>query len=42
MLATDEKRLRWWGIDMHALWRRRVAVLLGVCPFKAATGSELP
>jgi hypothetical protein len=27
MLATDEKRLRWWGIDMHARWRRRVAVM---------------
>ena len=27
MLATDEKRLRWWGIDMHARWRRRVAVV---------------
>ncbi len=28
MLATDEKRLRWWGIDMHARWRRRVAVVV--------------
>jgi hypothetical protein len=27
MLATDEKRLRWCGIDMHARWRRRVAVV---------------
>ena len=27
MLATDEKRLRWWGIDMRARWRRRVAVV---------------
>jgi hypothetical protein len=27
MLATDEKRLRWWGIDMHARRRRRVAVV---------------
>ena len=37
-----QKSLRWLGIDMRARWRRRVAVLLGVCPFKAATGSELP
>jgi hypothetical protein len=28
MLATDEKRLRWWGIDMHARSRRRVAVVV--------------
>ncbi len=27
MLATDEKRLRWCGIDMRARWRRRVAVV---------------
>jgi hypothetical protein len=27
MLATDEKRLRWWGIDMHARRRRRFAVV---------------
>jgi hypothetical protein len=27
MLATDEKRLRWWGIDMGPRWRRRVAVV---------------
>ena len=27
MLATNEKRLRWWGIDLHARWRRRVAVV---------------
>ena len=28
MLATDEKRLRWFGIDMHPRWRRRVAVVV--------------
>ena len=28
MLATDEKRLRWWGIDMHARGRRRAAVVV--------------
>jgi hypothetical protein len=28
MLATDEKKLRWLGIDLRARWRRRVAVLV--------------
>jgi hypothetical protein len=28
MLATDEKRLRWWGVDMRQRWRRRVAVVV--------------
>lgn len=28
MLQTDEKKLRWMGIDLHALWRRRAAVLI--------------
>jgi hypothetical protein len=27
MLATDEKKLRWLGIDLRARWRRRVAVV---------------
>jgi len=40
MLATEEKKLHWMGIDLHARWRRRVAVvvtyvclvpLIGVC-----------
>ncbi len=28
MLVSDEKRLRWLGLDMRARWRRRVAVVL--------------
>ncbi len=27
MLATDEKKLRWLGIDLRARWRRRAAVV---------------
>ncbi len=27
MLATDEKKLRWLGIDLRARWRRRMAVV---------------
>jgi hypothetical protein len=28
MLSAEEKRLRWWGMDMRPRWRRRVAVVL--------------
>jgi hypothetical protein len=35
MLVTDEKKLRWCGIDMHARWRRRVAVVLTYAAFVA-------
>lgn len=28
MLATEAKKLRWMGIDLHMRWRRRAAVLI--------------
>jgi hypothetical protein len=33
MLATDAKRLRWFGIDMHSRSRRRVAVVVTYAAF---------
>jgi hypothetical protein len=36
MLATDEKKLRWIGIDMRARWRRRVAVVANYAVLLAA------
>ncbi len=36
MLAANEKRLRWWGMDMRPRWRRRVAVVVTYMAFLAA------
>lgn len=36
MLAANEKRLRWWGMDMRPCWRRRVAVVVTYMAFLAA------
>jgi hypothetical protein len=33
VLATDPKKLWWMGIDMHPLWRRRVAVVATYAAF---------
>lgn len=33
MLATEEKKLRWLGIDMRSRWRRRVAVAMTYAAF---------
>jgi hypothetical protein len=38
MLETEEKSLRWLGIDMRARWRRRVAVLVTYLAFLTAIG----
>ncbi len=36
MLVSDEKRLRWCGMDMRPRWRRRVAVALTYAAFVVA------
>ncbi len=36
MLASSEKRLRWWGMDMRPRWRRRVAVVVTYLAFLVA------
>lgn len=38
MLATDERQIRWMGIDLRARWRRRVAVIGTYCVFAVLTG----
>jgi hypothetical protein len=43
MLAAEEKRIRWWGMDMRPRWRRRVAVVvtyLAFIPALASSGAE--
>ena len=42
MLASNEERLRWWGMDMRPRWRRRVAGVVSHLAFLAAIfGSAL-
>jgi hypothetical protein len=36
MLAKDEKRLRWLGMDMRPRWRRRALVFLTYAAFAVA------
>ena len=36
MLASNEERLRWWGMDMRPCWRRRVAGVVSHLAFLAA------
>jgi hypothetical protein len=40
MLAAEEKRIRWWGMDMRPRWRRRVAVVVTYLAFIPALASS--
>jgi hypothetical protein len=40
MLAAEEKRMRWWGMDMRPRWRRRVAVMVTYLAFIPALASS--